>query len=278
VWGGTYLGTKTMMDLSGPLFFVGVRFAVAAIALAVLFRRALRQIGRMEWLAMVGVGVPMTAAYVFQAAGLEEIESSKAAFITAMHVPMVPVLQLVFMRVAPHGMTWVGVVLCLFGLVLLGEPETPVPSWKGGEVLTIVSTAAIAFEIVMIGVFAPRVNIQAVAILQLAFVSVVAFAGVAVLGEEVPATLPRLFWQVTLVMGMAGALIQFLMNWAQQTVSPTRATLIYSSEPVWAGVVGWFVGERLGGVAVIGCGVILLGVLVGEWRPERWNPTRGSQG
>jgi len=81
-------------------------------------------------------------------------------------------------------------------------------------------------------------------------------------------TISPLFWQVTILMAMSAALMQILMNWAQQTVSPTRATLIYSSEPVWAGIIGWFAGERLGVLGVAGCGVILLGVLVSEWRPE----------
>ena len=67
-------------------------------------------------------------------------------------------------------------------------------------------------------------------------------------------------------MAIALALMQTLMNWAQKTVSPTQATLIYAGEPVWAGVVGWFAGDRLGVVALAGCGLVLLGGLVSEWR------------
>jgi drug/metabolite transporter (DMT)-like permease len=39
-------------------------------------------------------------------------------------------------------------------------------------------------------------------------------------------------------LGLASAVIQVAMNWAQKSVSPTRATLIYAGEPVWAGVIG----------------------------------------
>jgi drug/metabolite transporter (DMT)-like permease len=59
------------------------------------------------------------------------------------------------------------------------------------------------------------------------------------------------------------------MNWAQRSVSPTRATVIYAGEPVWAGLVGRIAGERLPGVALLGCALIVLGVLVSELRIRR---------
>lgn len=214
------------------------------------------------------IGIPMFIASWLQAEGLRHIESGMSAFITAMHVTMVPILQLVFMRLVPHRMTWAGAAICLIGLLLLTGPQSLVFSLESGEVLTILSTLAVAVEIVMIGVFAPRVNTQAVSVLQLACVAVLAWGAILVLGEEVRVSAPSIFWSVTIAMAAATALVQIAMNWAQQTVSPTRATLIYSSEPVWAIVIGWLGGERLGATALIGCALILAGVLVSGWRPR----------
>ncbi|MFT8585330.1 EamA family transporter [Acetobacter papayae] len=69
-------------------------------------------------------------------------------------------------------------------------------------------------------------------------------------------------------MGLGGlsAAIYTAMNWAQQTVSPTRATVIYAGEPVWAGLVGWLAGEALPARALAGAGLVVLGVLVSEMR------------
>ncbi len=268
LWGFTFLGTSVVMGMAGPMLFVGTRFAIAALVLALLFRRSLRDVGRSELMAMVAVGLPMSVGYILQAAGLETIESSKSAFITALHVPIVPLLQWLFMRTTPHRMTWVGVGFCLGGLTLLsGNGMGPSLGFDRGEWLTILSAASIALEIVMVGVFAPRVNVKAVSILQLAFVACAAFMAAKVTGEPIPDHLPPLFWQITIVMALATAVIQLLMNWAQRTVSPTRATLIYTTEPVWAGMVGWTAGERLGPAALLGCGLIFMGVLLSEWRP-----------
>ena len=70
-------------------------------------------------------------------------------------------------------------------------------------------------------------------------------------------------------LGLASAVIQLAMNWAQRSVSPTRATLIYAGEPVWAGVVGRVAGERLPGLALLGAALIVLGVVVSELNLRR---------
>jgi len=65
-------------------------------------------------------------------------------------------------------------------------------------------------------------------------------------------------------LGAASALNQVTMNWAQRSVSPTRATVIYTGEPVWAGIFGRLAGERLPLLALVGAAFIVAGVLVSE--------------
>jgi drug/metabolite transporter (DMT)-like permease len=59
------------------------------------------------------------------------------------------------------------------------------------------------------------------------------------------------------------------MNWAQRSVSPTRATVIYTGEPVWAGIFGRIAGERLPLLALVGAAFIVAGVLVSELKLKR---------
>jgi drug/metabolite transporter (DMT)-like permease len=65
-------------------------------------------------------------------------------------------------------------------------------------------------------------------------------------------------------LGAMTALIQFVMNWAQRSVSPTRATLIYAGEPVWAGIIGRIAGERLPQTALVGGLLVVAAVIVSE--------------
>ena len=69
-------------------------------------------------------------------------------------------------------------------------------------------------------------------------------------------------------LGAASAAIQVAMNWAQKTVSPTRATLIYAGEPVWAGIVGRIAGERLPAIALVGAGLIVAAVIISELKTK----------
>lgn len=64
-------------------------------------------------------------------------------------------------------------------------------------------------------------------------------------------------------LGLASALIQFVMNWAQRMVDPTCAAIIYAGEPVWAGVFGRIVRAILL-LALFGGCLVVLGVLVSE--------------
>jgi drug/metabolite transporter (DMT)-like permease len=73
-------------------------------------------------------------------------------------------------------------------------------------------------------------------------------------------------------LGAASAAIQVAMNWAQKSVSPTRATLIYAGEPVWAGLVGRIAGERLPALALLGGALIVAAVIVSELK------TKGKDG
>ena len=75
-------------------------------------------------------------------------------------------------------------------------------------------------------------------------------------------------WLPSLGLGAMSAAIQVAMNWAQKSVSPTRATLIYAGEPVWAGIVGRIAGERLPAIALVGAGLIVAAVIVSELKTK----------
>ncbi|SCX39493.1 EamA-like transporter family protein [Kosakonia sacchari] len=87
-------------------------------------------------------------------------------------------------------------------------------------------------------------------------------------GETIPSLTTGLLL-VALGLGIFSAIIQVVMNWAQRSVSPTRATVIYTGEPVWAGIFGRIAGERLPLLALLGGALIVLGVLVSELKLKK---------
>ncbi|KAF0854390.1 DMT family transporter [Pantoea dispersa] len=268
VWGGTFLVVHRAMAHSGPFFFVGLRFATASLLLAFFFRRYLRHITWLEIKAGALIGVAIAGGYGLQTWGMQTISSSQSAFLTALYVPVVPLLQWLFLRRPPGLMAWLGILLAFTGLVLVAGPQDGSLTLNAGEIATLLSTLAIAAEIILISRYAGQVDVRRVTLVQLLVASACAFVLMLPNGESLPTlSAPLLF--SALGLGAASAMIQVTMNWAQRSVSPTRATVIYAGEPVWAGVVGRIAGERLPAAALLGGALIVCGVIVSELRLRR---------
>jgi drug/metabolite transporter (DMT)-like permease len=275
LWGTTFLVVQNALAASGPLFFVGLRFGSAALVMALVAAPVLRGLTWAETRAGAMIGVAIFFGYTLQTYGLQTIPSSKSAFITALYVPIVPLLQWLILKRPPGIMAWIGIGLAFMGLALLAGPDGTSIGLGIGEFLTLLSAAAIASEIILIGGFAGRVDVRRVTVVQLATTALLAFGLMMPMGEPVPG--PSWLLILSAVgLGLASAGIQLAMNWAQRTVSPTRATVIYAAEPVWAGIVGRVFGELLPAAALIGAGLIVAGVVVSEMKPPRWLRVRRS--
>ncbi|AIR01909.1 DMT family transporter [Pluralibacter gergoviae] len=267
-WGGTFLAVQYAVTMSGPLFFVGLRFATATLALGLLSWRKMAGLTLAEFRAGVAIGVSIALGYSLQTWGLQSISSSKSAFITAMYVPLVPLLQWVCLRRLPGLMSWIGIALAFGGLILLAGPQGNTLTPGTGELLTLAAALATAAEIILIGAWAGNVDVRRVTVVQLGTASLIAFTLMGPAGESVPVFTPGLL-TVAVGLGVFSAIIQLTMNWAQRSISPTRATVIYTGEPVWAGVFGRIAGERLPGLALLGAMLIVAGVLVSELKLKR---------
>ncbi|MGF6127050.1 drug/metabolite transporter (DMT)-like permease [Pseudomonas frederiksbergensis] len=270
VWGGTFLLVQHAMTVSGPMFFVGLRFAAAACIVSLFSWRSLRALTLLELKAGSFIGVAIMLGYGLQTVGLQTIPSSQSAFITALYVPFVPLLQWMVFGKRPGLMPSIGIMLAFTGLMMLSGPSGASLDFSPGEIATLISTVAIAAEIILISTYAGQVDVRRVTVVQLAVTSMLAFLMVVPTQEAIP----HFSWLLlgsALGLGAASAAIQVAMNWAQQSVSPTRATLIYAGEPVWAGIVGRIAGERLPGIALLGAGLIVAAVIVSELK------TKGKQ-
>ncbi|MBJ7372150.1 MAG: DMT family transporter [Pseudomonas sp.] len=267
IWGGTFLIVQHAMTVSGPMFFVGLRFAAAAAIVAMFSWRHLRELTLFEVKAGSFIGVAIMLGYGLQTVGLQSIPSSQSAFITALYVPFVPLLQWLVLGRRPGLMPSIGIMLAFTGLMLLSGPSGAALNFSPGEIATLISAVAIAAEIILISTFAGQVDVRRVTVVQLAVTAVLSFLLVVPTGEVIP-EFSWLLLATALGLGAASAAIQVAMNWAQKSVSPTRATLIYAGEPVWAGIVGRIAGERLPAIALVGAGLIVAAVIISELKTK----------
>jgi drug/metabolite transporter (DMT)-like permease len=266
IWGSTFLVTQQTIKLISPFQYLGICFSVATLSLAIIFPGHLRRITRAEVVSGTMIGLFLFAGYALQTHGLQYTTSSKAGFITGLNVPLVPLLSLILLRQKPTLAAVIGIALSLVGLTLLSINNQFTLHVGLGEVLMLGCACAFAMQIVCISTYVKKGDAINLTILQLAVTSLLCFVSVPTFHESF--TWPPISaWLVILFMGVIDLSLSCLaMNWAQQYLSSTRATLLYALEPAWAGLFGSLAGQGLSGYAWIGCGCIFLGMIVGGLR------------
>jgi drug/metabolite transporter (DMT)-like permease len=275
VWGLSFLVTSRGVSQVPPLIFVSLRFAAAAVAVRALAQPRMLHTTRIEIRAGLVLGCAMLGIYGFQALGMRTVESGRTAFISSLYVPIVPLLQLLIQRRRPAATVWVGVGLACAGLMLLAGPQPGESAPLSGEALVLGAAFCAACEILLIGNFARRCDPRRLAVVECLVVAALALILSRASGEPWPTA--RLAWLLpATTLGVASAFLQISVNWAQRSVPPARATLIYALEPVWAGIAGALAGEHMGRMQVFGAAMIVLALMVSARRPASAYPDTTS--
>jgi len=246
-----------------PLFaFLAVRFAISTIVLVPFAWKPLRALPREGVLAGVGVGVLLAVAYGLQTAGLELTTVSSTGFITGLYVVFTPFLALAIFGTPVPRALWIGVAFAVVGLLFLnGAPGGS----AAGNVLVLGSALAAAFQIVALERYAPRYDVRALTLLQMA-TALVGFAAIAVATGQVEVPRGWTVWAALLVTGIfAGALGFLVATWVQAQTTAARAALVFTLEAPFAAVAGVLLADEvLGWAGWFGAAVMMTGILLAE--------------
>ncbi|MGE5601957.1 MAG: DMT family transporter [Nitrososphaerales archaeon] len=273
IWGATFVMVKDAVTGFPVFSFMAFRFTLAALALAPFSAwqghrssrsaPASRQIGGLPILVpSILVGTALFAGYAFQTFGLRLTTPAKAGFITGLSVAIVPVASALLLRQSPPRNAWIGVCLATLGLALLAL--TADLSIQPGDLLVLCCALAYAAHILLLGHFAPRYNPILLTFGQVTAVAV--FSGLAALifEQRAPVTGQVLF--AAAFTGVLATAVAFLIQTvAQRFTTSTHTALIFAAEPVFAGLFSLLlIGEVLGPRQLLGCALILGGMLVAE--------------
>jgi len=264
IWGLAFLVTRSAVTGVPVLPFIALRFATAALCVRLATGARMSRSTGTDLRAGVLLGLAMLAGYALQGEGLRTLPAGKTAFISALYVPLVPLIQMAISRRVPGMRLWIGVALACAGLTLMtGASAGDAAGPPGrGEAFALAGAFAIAAEITLVGRFAARVDPRRLAIAECGVVSVLALVLTWGSGTAWPA--PHAAWLACAFgLGGASAFLQISTNWAMRSVPPTRATLIFATEPVWAAGFGALAGETMAPMAILGGGLILAALVVG---------------
>jgi drug/metabolite transporter (DMT)-like permease len=268
VWGATFIVIKAALADASPLVFNAVRMVLAAVLLLVIFRHRLRSMTVGVWRAGFTIGTLMWLGYEFQTDGLLYTSASKSAFLTGVSVVLVPILLALFWRGHVNRYTLGGVMAACVGLYLLCIPAgqgLSLASLNRGDILTLGCAVAFAFQIIAVGRSAQHYDFAHLVTIEIAVCAAWMLISIPFERHAYLRLTPRLLvaLAITSIVGTVGCFI--VQAWAQRFTPPTHTALIFSLEPVFAGLTSYAVlGERLGARAIVGAALILAGVLASE--------------
>jgi drug/metabolite transporter (DMT)-like permease len=261
IWGTTFVMVKSALADVSPFLFIALRFTLAAITLAFIYRKALRRAALGPGLLAGGL---LFTAYAFQTLGLELTTPSKSAFLTGLSIPMVPLASSLVYGNKPRLVEAAGILVATFGMILMTLPAGGFGISRG-DLLSFLCAVTFALHIVVIGHFSPLMGFESLAVIQIA---VAAAAGLVLspLVETMRFHLSPGAVMAVLVTGLLATALAFTtMVWAQQYTSPTRAALIFALEPVVAWLTSYtLTGETMAIRGKVGAGTILAGILLVE--------------
>jgi drug/metabolite transporter (DMT)-like permease len=276
-WGSTFVLVKNALAQVSPLVFNTLRMVVAAIALLLIFHRALRTLTKQSAFAGMAVGVFLFLGYAFQTTGLRFTTPSKSAFLTGMAVVLVPLIVAVTGKRMPNRWTLAGVLFALIGLYLMTIPAGEgfsLATINHGDLLTLGCAASFAMHIFFIGRATQRYPFEHISVMQVATAAVL-------MTLIIPLETPHLTWTTPgvfaiLFTGLICTAAAFsIQSWAQQFTPPTHTALIFALEPVFAAATSYvLLREHLGARGTIGAILILSGILVSELRGSALEPVR----
>ncbi|TGK06579.1 DMT family transporter [Leptospira semungkisensis] len=283
IWGGTFSATKLSLISVSSCLFIGIRFALAYLVFLIYIFIKQRSEGTrfpnlkenkgLYFLAFL-LGFWMFLGFAFETIGLKYTTATKSGFLTGTLVVITPILQTIFWKKTPNSGNLLGVIVVMLGLFFLSSEWTEdhkfVISFRLGDVLTLCGAFFFSLYIIYVDKASKSCPLDILLLSQTLVTSVFSF-GLAFLldwsgfeplfvrlDEKV---MPALLYNA--LISSVGT--TFLQTKYQKGISPTRAGLIFSLEPVFSAILAYFtLNETLDGTGLLGCGLILTGVVLAE--------------
>ncbi|ENN87894.1 transmembrane protein [Rhizobium freirei PRF 81] len=272
IWGGGFVAQSTAMKAIGPLWFIGLRFAVATMVVLPFVwmenRRAVKPLTSRNWLLLVLIGITLFGGAATQQLGLLTTTVTNSSFITGLYVVFVPLIAVVFLRRAPHWIIWPAALMALCGIYLLSGGSFS--RLTDGDFLTVVCALFWAAQITLAGSAVNETGRPlAISAMQFAVTAVLALAVAAAI-EPISIVAIRAALGEILYVGIFSSGLAFALQViGQRYTTAPQAAIFLSSEALFGASLGaLFLGETMGPVGYAGCALMFAAMLAVELVPE----------
>ena len=262
-WGITFPLVKIALDFCSPFLFLSIRFALGTFIIGLIYRKEITFIDKTTLKAGIIIGIFLFLGFAFQTVGLKYTAASKSAFITGLFVIMVPPLSVLLVKEKPKLFSLIGVALALSGLWIMTRPKGS--EFGFGDLLTFLCAISFSFHVIYVQIYNARFDFEKLVLVQLLTTTILSIPSMFLFEKIKFVYDPNLLSALLVTALFATALGITVQNRMQKDTTATKASVIYTTEPVFAAIFSYLLlGETLGSLGMLGAFLILSGTLCSE--------------
>jgi drug/metabolite transporter (DMT)-like permease len=268
IWGMGFVAQALGMEHLAPFMFNSLRFFIGAISLLPLIwyfkRKRTLIVGEKNSLLLgsVALGIVLFIAASFQQVGLLYTSAANAGFITGLYIVIVPILGLLLKHSTGLN-TWLGCAIAVWGMYFLSIKDDM--SIGYGDALQLVGALFWAVHILLIDHLARKHSAILLSQIQFMICALISL-GVSLAIETTVLGNIGLAWGALAYSGLISVGVGYTLQVvAQKNAHPAHVAIILSLEAVFAAIGGiLLLNESLDNRALLGCALMLLGMLVSQ--------------
>jgi len=263
IWGSGFPITKIALISFTPMFIMTVRFLGAFLLLAIIFRKHITKLKKIEVIGGVISGIVLFGGFATQTLGLQYTTSSKQAFLTGTYVVMVPFFFWFVYKKLPDVFNIIAALLTVIGIYLLSI--TGGADFNKGDLLTLLCAVFFAAHILVVGYYVKKMHPITLTILQSGVAAIISII-ILIMTEPFPSQFDRNGILSVLYLTVCSTVIAYLIqNIAQKYTAESHVAIILSLEAVFGTLLSvLWLGDIFTIRMFLGCLIIFMGILTAE--------------
>lgn len=279
VWGASYLAARELTKVASIGGLLAVRFLLAGLVLGLIWFYKRERFSKTDVLLGTVFGLTQASIMWVETWGLSVTTATNAGVIISLTILFTPVLESAWKRSWLPRSFFIATVVSLLGLILLvsGNGITA-PNY--GDALMLLAALVRTFHVTAQGRLTEGRKVSSLnAIMMQCLVCGLCYLIADPAGTVAAATtFNAREWAIMAFLVLFCSVFAFAAQlWAIKKTSASRASLLLSTEPIWAVVIGSAIGgELLGWVGYVGAAVIIGASYVGQGIERRYREGKAS--
>ena len=268
IWGTTFTVVKETTTKINPFLLSTARNSIATILLILylIFSKKLIKLKNIKSIIYGStIGIILAIIYISQTFGLNYTTANNSAFISSVTVILTPIILIFIGKVVLNKKQVFSILIVMLGLYLL-TIKNGLISINTGDLITFGATFICALHIILSGIYVNKTEFLSLIFYQFLSASLFSIIGYIIFMPEIisssliqdSSTILRVLY-----LGILGTFFCFFVTvWCQQFIGSIFLALIFSMEPIFAGITNYIVlDEKFSSKELLGAIVIFIGII-----------------